>query len=178
MRGLVNKIVSVVLLMSLVVVGSTGCKRKKKRAQDEPAGLATMLQAADPRAATQLLRGFHDVESGAWRWTAKSFAVTLHPPAGASVKGATLVLKFVFPEISLQKLGPITISAKVGSEQLAPETVDSAGDKSYSREVPASALKEDAVTVEFMLDKAIPPGTQDIRELGIIMNMVGFEAKQ
>lgn len=178
MRRLVKTIVSAALLMSFLVVGSTGCKRKKRRAQDEPAGLATMLQAADPRSATQLVRGFHDVESGAWRWTQKSFAVTLHPPAGASVKGATLVLKFVYPEVSLQKLGPITLTAKVGNEQLAPETVDSAGDKTYSRDVPASALKDDAVTVEFTLDKAIPPGTQDIRELGVIMNMVGFEAKQ
>ncbi len=178
MRRLVTKTVSVVLLMSVLLAGSTGCKRKKKRGQDEPAGLATMLQAADPRAATQLVRGFHAVESGAWRWTEKSFAVTLHPPAGASVKGATLVLKFVFPEVALQKLGPVTLSARVGTQQLSPETIDSAGDKSYSRDVPASVLKDDAVTVEFTLDKAIPPGGADIRELGVIMNMVGFEAKQ
>ena len=167
-----------VLLIAFLFLAPTACKRKKKNAGgDEPTGLATMLHAADPRSAVQLLRGFHTVEAGAWRWTMKSFAVTLKAPSGASAKGATLLLKFALPEIILQKLGPVTITAKVGNTALDPQTYSAAGDQTYTRDVPASALKDDAITVEFALDKALPASEQDQRELGIIMNMVGFEAK-
>ena len=167
-----------VLLIGFVLLAPAGCKRKKKSAaNEEPTGLATMLHAADPRAAVQLLRGFHNVEAGAWRWTMKSFAVTLKAPAGAQAKGATLVLKFALPEVILQKLGPVTVTAKVGNEQLPPETFSAAGDQTYTKEVPASALKDEAITVEFTLDKALAPSEQDQRELGVIMNLVGFEAK-
>jgi hypothetical protein len=168
-----------VLLIALLMLGPSGCKRKKKRAQsDEPAGMATMLQAADPNSAAQLIRGFHGVEAGAWRWTEQTFAVSLKPPAGAAANGATLMLKFVLPDVAVQKLGPVTLSAKVGSTELAPEKYSAAGEQTYTRPVPASALKTDPVTVEFALDKAMPPTGEDIRQLGVILNMVGFEAKQ
>jgi hypothetical protein len=180
MWRLILKTAPLLLLIAVLMLGPSGCKRKKKRASenDEPAGMATMLQAADPRSAVQLIRGFHGVEAGAWRWTEQTFAVSLKPPAGAAANGATLVLKFVLPDVVVQKLGPVTLSAKIGSSVLTPEKFSVAGEQTYSRPVPAEALKSDAVTVEFALDKALPPTGEDIRQLGVILNMVGFEAKQ
>jgi hypothetical protein len=168
------------LLVGALLLSPAACKRKKKpgAAEEQPAGLATMLQAADPRSSVQFTRGFHDVEQGAWRWTEKSFAVTLRPPKGAAAKGATLILKFAVPDVILQKIGPQTLSAKMGAVSLAPETYRTAGDATYTRDVPASAFAGDAVNIEFALDKALPPSGQDIRELGIIVSMVGFEARQ
>lgn len=136
-----------------------------------------MVHAADPRTATQLVRGFHGVEQNAWRWTSGAFAVVLRPPAGAAQKGATLQLKFVAPGVIMDKLKPITLSAAVDGQKLAPETYDKAGEYSYSRDVPASALARDKVTVEFTLDKFLPASAQDARDLGVIMTLVGFEAK-
>jgi hypothetical protein len=43
--------------------------------------------------------------------------------------------------------------------------------------VPASALSSDAVSAEFALDKFLPPGTVDQRELGVVVTSIGFEAK-
>ncbi len=172
MRGLISFI-----MIAALVAGGAGCKRRRKGAPEEPAGKATMLHTADPRAEVQLVRGFHAVEAGAWRWTEKNFAVSLHPPAGAQSKGANLMVKLALPEVLLQKVGPVTVNVKVGGQPLQPETFDSPGDKTYSRAVPASVLGADMVPVEFSLDKAIPPTGQDIRELGVIVSLIGFEAK-
>ena len=136
-----------------------------------------MLNAADPRAASQLVSGFYGVEQNAWRWTARNFAVTLRPPTGADQKGAVLVLRFSIPENEIDKLKSLTLAASVNGAKLEPETYSSAGDQVYTRDVPASALRRNPVTVDFTLDKAMGPTAQDSRELGVVMNMVGFEAK-
>jgi hypothetical protein len=139
--------------------------------------MASMLNAADPRASVQLVRGFHAVEQNAWRWTSRSFAVKLRPPTGAGEKGAVLVVKFAVPGIEIEKLKSLTLTASIGSTKLEPETYTRAGDQTYTRDVPAGALRGSAVTVDFELDKAMPPTAQDSRELGIILSTVGFEAK-
>lgn len=164
-------------MVALFVFGPAGCKRRKRKVAEEPTGLATMVHAADAKAQIQLVRGFHGVEENAWRWTAGSFAVTLRPPAGAAQKGATLQFKFVAPDVIINKLRPVTLSATVNGQKLAPETYSKAGEYTYSRDVPASALAQDVVNVEFALDKFLPASEADTRDLGVIMTMVGFEAK-
>jgi hypothetical protein len=164
----------------MLALAPVGCKRKKKRGrvvEDEPTGLATMVHAADPRAAVQLVKGFHSVEQNAWRWTAGSFSATLKPPAGGAQKGATLQLKFVVADAVIDKLKSMTLSAAVNGVKLDPETYTKAGEYTYSRDVPAAALQGEAVTVDFTLDKFLPASAQDARDLGVIMTMVGFEAK-
>jgi hypothetical protein len=169
------------ILIAPVVFESAACRRTPRRADAETGeagnGLASMVYAADPRASAQLVRGFYGVEQNAWRWTAGSFAVTLRPPAGASEKGGTLIFKFVIPEPEIDKLKSLTLSAVVGGVKLDPETYNSAGDQTYTRDVPPAAFKNDAVTAEFTLDKVMPPAGRDARELGVIMNAIGFEAK-
>lgn len=170
-----------IFVLCAFLLASAGCKQKRKRSVDadaEPAGLATMIHAADPRSAVQFIKGFHTIEAGAWRWTQKEFSVMLKPPANAAVTGATLQLRFVFPDVIAQKTGPITLSAHIGDLKLGPETYPTAGEFSYSREIPASALKGDAVTVDFSTDKGLAAGEVDARELALIVKMVGFEAKQ
>lgn len=167
-----------VFVIAALLIAPVGCKRRKRAsAEEQPAGLATMVHAADPRAAIQLVRGFHSVEQNAWRWTTGSFAVTLKPPAGAAQKGATLQLKFVVPDVVIDKLKSLTLTATVNGQKLPPETYAKAGEYSFSRDVPATALQQEAVTVEFALDKFIPASAQDQRDLGVIMTLVGFEAK-
>jgi hypothetical protein len=167
-------------LSALIIITPIGCKRKKrqaKAAEEEPTGLATMVQAADPRAAVQLTSGFHPVEQNAWRWTMSKFSVVAKPPTGAARKGATLVLKFVIPDIEMEKLKSMTLSASANGTKLEPETYTKGGELTYSRDVPAAAMQGDAVTLNFALDKYLAPSGEDSRELGIIMSTVGFEAK-
>ena len=175
-----RRLILISFLTALIIFTPVGCKRKRhpaKTAEEEPTGLATMVQAADPRAAVQLTSGFHPVEQNAWRWTMGKFSVVAKPPTGAGRKGATLLVKFVIPDVEIEKLKSMTLSASANGTKLEPETYTTGGQHTYSRDVPAAAMQGDAVTLNFALDKFLPPSGEDSRELGIIMSTVGFEAK-
>ena len=169
------------ILIALIGFTVAGCRPPEsvpvETIEEEGEELATMIHVADPRASLQLVKGFHDVEENAWRWTAGRFAVTLRPPAWAGERGAMLHLNFSVPGPVIEKLQSVTLSAGIGEIALAPETYTKPGAYVYTREVPAGAMGGDAVTVEFALDKFLPPGEVDQRELGVVVSSVGFEAK-
>lgn len=139
--------------------------------------MATVLVMSDPRAAQQLLNGFYALEQNQWRWTAGKFSVALRPPAGVDQKGATLRVKLTVPAVVIEKLKSTTLTARIGATALAPATYSQPGEYVYAREVPAAALAGSSVRVDFTLDHAIPPGGGDQRELGIVVSMVGLEAR-
>ena len=168
-----------VLVSTVATVDS--CKRRKRDQVeyiDEGGGqLASVVQTSNPRTAIQLVKGFHDVENNAWRWTAGKFTVMLRPPGDAAKKGAVLNFKFVLPDTILAKLQEVTITATIGGKALEPQTYKQAGPQEYKRPVSAEMLAGDAVTVDFVLDKFIPAGTMDLRELGVIAASVGLEVQ-
>jgi hypothetical protein len=87
-----------------------------------------------------------------------------------------LALIFTVHEKSIEVLKRFTLTASVGGVELAAETYTTSGAKEYRREVPASALNKDFVDASFVLDKYLKlPG--DGRQLGVIVQSVGFEAK-
>jgi hypothetical protein len=71
----------------------------------------------------------------------------------------------------------VTLSASVNGTALPPETYSAAGEFEYTRDVDPKLLAGDAVNVEFTLDKFLPAGAVDGRELGLVASSVGFEAK-
>ena len=139
--------------------------------------MASVLNMGDPKVEPQLVTGFHGVESGAWRWTAKQFTVSLRPPLGAAANGAKLTMKLTVPQVVIDKNKNVTLSATAGNAALAPETYTTPGDYFYTRDVPAGALAGESVRVDFLLDKAMTPSGADIRELGIIVFSIGLEGK-
>jgi len=164
----------------LIAVGFAGCHRDRRvrvQTDEEPPRLAMMLSVADPRAATQLINGFYSLENNSWRWTAGKFTVMLRPPRAAETNGAVLKFKFNLPEAVLSKVKTLAISANVNGTALSPESYTQPGEYTYTREVPPKAFTGDAAKVEFTLDKFLPPSSSDLRELGVIATMVGFEGK-
>jgi hypothetical protein len=136
----------------------------------------SMVQANDPKASKQLVQGFHEVEQGRYRWTMGHFSVSLRPPLHASERGARLILKFGVPEPVIAKLKSIKLSASVDGLALPEETYSKPGVYVYARDVPAQALGKRMVAASFALDKWLPPGDPDRRELGVVVTAVGFEA--
>ncbi len=132
------------------------------------ARLSPTVYVSDPVSEGQLKSGFHSVEQNAWRWTEKQFSVVLGVPEGADQSGAVLEFQLAVPDAVIQKLQSVTLSATVGGVSLAPETYSRAGEYVYTRQIPPAALAGDAVTIEFALDRAIPAGETDRRELGVI----------
>ena len=175
MMRLRRPVLALMFLLSLFA-----CKREKRlrvQTEEEPPRLAMMLSMADPRAKTQLVSGFYSLENNAWRWTSGKFTVTLRPPRGAETKGAYLKLKFNLPEVVINPLKKVSLSATVNGTALSPESYTQPGEYTYTREVPAKEFTGDSVKVEFKLDKTLPPQGSDKRELGLIATMVGFEGE-
>jgi hypothetical protein len=167
-------------LAATLFIGLAGCKNKDRvtvQTEEEAPRLATMLAMNDPRAPAQLVSGWSGLEGNAWRWTAGHFVVMLRPPLGAGQNGAVLQFKFNLPEAIIKKVKTTSLSATVNGAALPPETYTQAGDYTYTRDVPASALPGDSAKVEFTLDKFLPAGSVETRELGVIATSVGFEHK-
>jgi hypothetical protein len=166
-------------LIAIVAI-APACRTKKKARGaviEDDGQLSSVVSVADPHAAIQLVRGFHPIENDAWRWTMKNFTVTLRPPARSAQGGAQLELKFNFPAVIFDRVGPIALSARVGGLDLAPETYSQAGDATYTRDIPGSALGGEAVSFDFAVSKAIPPSDKDGRELAIIVTTIGLTPK-
>jgi hypothetical protein len=171
---------TVAALCCLLIAAAPACKRRKVRSaatDEETPRMASVLNLGDPKVEPQLVTGFYGVESGAWRWSAKQFTVSLRPPLGAAAKGAKLTVKITVPQVVIDKNKNVTLSATVGNAALAPETYTTPGDYFYTRDVPAGALAGESVRVDFVLDKAMAPSGADIRELGIIVFSIGLEGK-
>jgi hypothetical protein len=168
------------LILAALLAAAPACKHAEVphvETIEEAPHLVSVVHMNDRGMTNQLVRGFYEIESDAWRWTMQNFAVNLRPPAHAARTGAVLELQFHIPDSSFKKLGPITLSATVAGSGLAPETYSKPGEYTYQRDVPTDALSGDAVLVEFRLDKAIPPGDVDKRELGVVTSSVGLVAK-
>jgi hypothetical protein len=168
------------VLVTALLLAAPACKHPDVHVTDtieEAPRLASTVRMGDAGMASQLAGGFYGVESGAWRWTMRRFAVNLRPPAHSAQRGAVLELHLTVPPPSIQKLGAIALSAAIGDSALAPETYSKAGEYTYRRDIAASLLGGDAVRIDFQLDKAIPPGDVDKRELGIVASSVGLVSK-
>jgi hypothetical protein len=168
-----NFVVAAVALFSM-----TACKktdRVKIETDEEAPRMATMLAMSDKRAPSQLLNGWYSLEDNAWRWTAGHFAVLLRPPAGSSRYGAILKLELNIPQPLLDRVKSTTLNASIKGVFLGPETYSKSGTFTYSRDVDSKLLADDSVKVEFSLDKFLPAGAAETRELGLVVTAVGFE---
>jgi hypothetical protein len=167
-----------------VIVFTSACRGKHSRLaveNEEPPEaaprMAATLKMNDPAAPAQLVKGIYGLEGGAWRWTAGHFSILLRSPLSAAQHGATLTFGFTIPDVVTQKLGSLALTASVGPAKLKSETYSKPGPYTFTADVPAELLTKDSVTVDFALDKSIPAGSMDQRELGVIATSAGLESK-
>jgi hypothetical protein len=169
---------AVVVVLALV---PSGCKRANKipvqqTVEEAAPRMASVVRMSDPKLETQLVSGFYGIEGNAWRWTGKQFSVVLRPPSPAT-QGGVLELDFTIPQVNIDKLKTVTLSASVDGTPLPPETYSTAGSNVYKHDVPANLLSGESVKVDFQLDRAVPPQGADRRDLGVVANSVGLSAK-
>jgi hypothetical protein len=173
-------------LFALALPGAlliAGCGRRANQAvqndEGEPAAHASLvssLQMNAPDAKEHLTKGVYSLESGAWRWTAGKFTITLRTPPGATQKGATLTLHLTAAEPVLQQVHSQSLTAAIGAKILKTEKYVDPGEHIFTADVPASLLTGDAVAIDFSLDRSVPPGPVDRRELGIIVSAVSLDS--
>jgi hypothetical protein len=137
-------------------------------------GPQNIIRMSDLHTQNQLMSGFYNLEAGAWRWTGKTFMVSLKVPEDAS-KGATLILQGTVAPESVSN-GPFEISSTVGDTQLAPQSVTKAGEVIYRAEVPPAALQRPVVVATFTVSSTHRvPGDQ--RDLGMIASVISLRSK-
>ena len=170
------------VLCALALLAS-GCSKKANQAaqkdEGEPAAstaLVSSLKMNAPTAKEQLTKGFFQLESGTWRWTAGNFTITLKTPPGAAQKGATLTLNLVASASVLKQVHSQSLSAAVGSQTLKTEKYVDAGAHTFTADVPASLLTGDTVAIDFSLDNSLPPSPADRRELGVIVTAASLDS--
>ena len=173
----------VIPALALLLAGSA-CRGKHSRnvvrneeAEEGGPRIASTLKMNDAAASAQLVRGFYGLEGGAWRWTAGTFSVLLRPPLSASERGGTLRFSFSIPDVVIQKLQTVTLTASAGATKLNSENYSKAGAYTFSADVPPELLAKEAMTIDFALDKSLPAGSVDQRELGLVATAVGLESK-
>ena len=183
-----RSLLSVLLLLAALIPATfiaAGCRGKHGRAivrndEGEPAvhtATVSSLSMNYPGAPAQLVKGFYGLEAGAWRWTAGHFSVMLKTPPGAAARGGTLTFSLVVAGPVRKQVGDQTLTASIGGKTLKSEKYTTEGDHTFSADVPAASLAGDTVSVDFSVDKYLPPSPADRRELGLIATAIGIESK-
>jgi hypothetical protein len=139
-------------------------------------GLSSSISTGDVRFANQL-EGFYQIEAGGWRWTKREFSVTLRSPDGFEQAGVRLILQLYIPDFTVQKLGSITLTARLGDRVLAPETYQDPGKHTFTRDIDTAGIHPGPIRIDFSLDKCLPPSEVEGRALGIVVQKVALESK-
>jgi hypothetical protein len=140
--------------------------------------MVAMVTMSDEKASPQLLEGFYGLEDKSWRWTAGHFGVLLGTPPGAAQDGAVLKIQLTIPKPLIDRVKTTTLTAELGGTKLSPESFTQSGSFVFTRDVPAKLLGEDSVRVDFSLDRFLPAGTVDGRELGLVVTSLGFQPQK
>jgi tRNA (mo5U34)-methyltransferase len=149
---------------------TTGCKSDSDPVsadRDERAFCLLRSRATDFTRDVKLCEGWYDSEDGNFRWTQKSFSVTLGPLATQSA--AQLSLFFYLPEIMIQQLGKVGLRATVNGTALEKHEYSTPGDQVYTERVPPDALGGTELRIEFTVDQPFSFGNDD-RELGVLVS--------
>lgn len=150
------------------IAGNAAASDPVSTAGDARAFCLLESRVADRANSIGLLDGWHELESGAWRWSERRFSVQL--PAPPPDTPATLRFQFHVPP-SLAAARPLFhLTATVDGERLRPQTYASPGDHQYVCAVPALASPAATRLIGFELDAAVGPTDSDRRELGVLVD--------
>jgi tRNA (mo5U34)-methyltransferase len=136
---------------------------------DVRAFLLAESRVAMPAQGFHLDRGWHDLEYGAARWTARRFSARLEVPA--ALAPATLRFQFQLPDALVERRPHTRLRANVNGSHLAPADFSTPGEHEYSATIPS--LPAGAAVIEFELDAATGPTDNDLRELGVMVYFSG-----
>ena len=149
-------------------VGDTAASDPVHPEHDERA--FALLKSHHGMAHLTLVAGWHEPHATGWRWTAREFAVGV--PAAWAASYRRILVRVYAPPALIERLGPIELRARAGGRDLLPSSIDQPGAHVFERAV---RLDSGGTTIHFSLDKCLPAGDVDARELGIVVESIEFE---
>lgn len=162
-------ILSVILCLLLGLAGA--CNRASAPAGNSGAQLS-YVNTGDVRARPQLLSGWYGIENASWRWMGREAEAALLVPRQAPLN---FELRIVFPPDHMRKAGgPVMVSVLLNDTLFAQETYAEPGSYVIHQPVPPGILAAGTASVKIRLDRAVPPGDVDKRELGAVVQGLGF----
>jgi hypothetical protein len=167
--------------LTLVLLLVCGCRNKDRvhvETDEGPPRTAAVVAMSDEKVSPQLLEGFYGLEDKSWRWTAGHFAVLLSTPPRGAQDGAILRVQLSIPKPLIDRVKTTTLTAEIGGTKLSPESFTQPGSFAFIRDIPAKLLGEDSVRVDFSLDRFLPAGSVDGRELGLVVTSIGLEPQK
>ncbi len=115
-----------------------------------------------PQYWVKLLEGWHPLEQTSFRWTERRFSVELKRPPLVNLSTFRFDFRLTFP-------GPVILNVKVNGIDLPGATYSAEGEHSYSAKLPRQALKNTSIRIDFEVDKCLPSGALDERELALLV---------
>ncbi len=174
--------------LGLLLIAATGCTDLMQRRNPQPETISNkdvaQLQPVvhshsfimrDADAAGQLAAGIYGVENNNWRWTAGEFSIVLATPRGASTRGADLMFEFDIPDAIIRRTGPISLTAELNEVEVGARTFSAAGAQRFAAMIKPELITQSPVVIDFHLDRYIPRGVLEGRELGIVARAVSLE---
>ena len=130
------------------------------------------LNLGDVRSKAQLGTGWYGIEDGGWRWMSKQAEAVLRVPAEAA---PLFEMQLFFPPGFMERAGgAVTVSVMLNGRLLTRETYPQPGGYRLAKFVPRDQLIAPTARVTFELNRAMPPGASDQRELGAVVSRLGF----
>jgi hypothetical protein len=172
--------------LCLLLGAETGCADRRRRttiSNEDPAQIQPVVHShsftmRDIDATRQLAAGIYAVENNKWRWTAGDFSMVLATPRMAAVHGANLAFAFDIPDSILRRTGPVTLAAYLNQTKVGMATYKTAGAQRFSAMIPPELLGQSPVAIDFHLDRYVPKGAVESRELGFIAESISLETNE
>jgi hypothetical protein len=133
------------------------------------------FSVGDLRARPQLLSGWYGVEEGSWRWMAREAEVALAPPADGPL---VFEMQLYLPPGHMARAGgSVTVSILAGGQLLGAHPYTEPGSYSLVEPLPRELVSHPLTKLTIRLNRAVPPGKGDRRELGLVVQRLGLAAK-
>ena len=156
-------------VMHYATVGPVDTADPVTQAGDARAFILAKSRMAAPPCGFRLLRGWHEMEDDAWRWTERAFSIEVD--TFAPLRPATLRFVFHLPEVVFATAPSLTLAVRINGTPLASGIYSTPGEHEYIGTLPA--LDAGIATVDLELNHAIAPTDLDRRELGLLVKFSG-----
>jgi SAM-dependent methyltransferase len=115
------------------------------------------------------LHGWHAPENAAWRWTAKTFALEVVPPADGAL--SEFALRFEVPDLLLEAQDQVRVTCSIEGNPAGTITCTKPETLEFRGRFPDLSIRR-ALQLDFQVKSSYAPAAGDVRELGIIVPLL------
>jgi len=136
---------------------------------DERMFVLLKSRSRHPALLVRAVHGWYAPENDAWRWTAKTFALEVVPPAEGTL--SEFALRFQVPERLLAVEGRVRVTCTIEGSPAGAVTCAKAETLEFRGRFPNLSTRR-AIQLDFTVESGYTPAGGDVRELGVIVPLL------